>query len=74
MRTQPLHFEQVPVVLVKKIAKSQAIHSDPIYCPMCGETVELERCMVDERGAAVHSECYVANVLLADGIKRMSAS
>jgi hypothetical protein len=28
-------------------------------CALCNSPVELETCKIDERGSAVHEECYV---------------
>jgi hypothetical protein len=34
----------------------------PRTCWMCGKTVRLDDCSVDEQGRAVHKGCYVAKV------------
>ena len=34
-------------------------------CWICGKSVSLENCKIDEHGSAVHEECYVAKVALA---------
>jgi hypothetical protein len=31
-------------------------------CALCNRPVELETCKADERGSAVHEECYVRKV------------
>jgi hypothetical protein len=31
-------------------------------CALCNSPVELETCKVDERGSAVHEECYVRKI------------
>jgi hypothetical protein len=36
----------------------------PRMCWICGKTVELEDCKIDEHGLAVHEDCYVAKILL----------
>jgi hypothetical protein len=32
-------------------------------CPICNEHVELETARTDEKGKAVHEECYVTRIL-----------
>jgi hypothetical protein len=32
-------------------------------CPLCQEHVELETANSDERGRAVHEECYVTHII-----------
>lgn len=32
-------------------------------CPLCSEHVELETANTDERGKAVHEECYVSRII-----------
>jgi hypothetical protein len=34
-----------------------------ITCPVCGKTVQLETCKVDERGQALHPDCAVAHLV-----------
>jgi hypothetical protein len=34
------------------------------YCWICGNEVSLRDCTIDERGRAVHEECYIAQVKL----------
>ena len=34
-------------------------------CWICGRSISLESCKVDEHGNAVHEECYAAKVALA---------
>jgi hypothetical protein len=36
-------------------------------CVLCNRSVELETCKVDERGSAVHEECYVRKIRRAYG-------
>ena len=37
----------------------------PHFCWICGNTVDLETCKVDEHGMAVHGDCYLLKVALA---------
>ena len=37
----------------------------PHFCWICGNTVDLETCKVDEYGMAVHGECDFLRVALA---------
>jgi ribosome-binding protein aMBF1 (putative translation factor) len=37
-------------------------HSPSKVCWICGTTIALEDCKVDESGLAVHENCYVAKV------------
>ncbi len=32
-------------------------------CPFCTEKIELEKANTDEKGQAVHEDCYVAHIL-----------
>jgi hypothetical protein len=32
-------------------------------CPLCSEHVELESANTDDKGKAVHEECYVAHII-----------
>ncbi len=32
-------------------------------CPLCSEHIELETANTDEKGKAVHEECYVAHII-----------
>jgi hypothetical protein len=36
------------------------LHTSPRICWICGKTLGLERCKVDEYGMPVHNECYIA--------------
>lgn len=54
------HFEQVPLDVVKRIAKDGT--SGPVLCALCGYSVVLEKCKIDENGMAVHQDCYVRKV------------
>ena len=38
------------------------------FCWICGNTVDLENCKVDEHGMPVHGDCYFLKVALASGI------
>jgi hypothetical protein len=31
-------------------------------CPLCSEHIELESANTDEKGSAVHEDCYVAHI------------
>ncbi len=35
-------------------------------CWICGKSCPLEDCKIDERGRAVHQECYVIHVALKE--------
>jgi hypothetical protein len=35
------------------------------FCWICGNTVDLETCKVDEHGMPVHGDCYFLKVALA---------
>lgn len=37
----------------------------PQVCSICGKTVSLEPCMIDEHGLAVHEDCAVAKIFLS---------
>jgi hypothetical protein len=32
-------------------------------CPLCSEHIELEKANTDDKGRAVHEECYVAHII-----------
>lgn len=32
-------------------------------CPLCSEHIELESAYTDEKGRAVHEECYVSHLI-----------
>ncbi len=32
-------------------------------CPFCSEHIELEKAHTDDKGKAVHEECYVAHII-----------
>ena len=38
------------------------------FCWMCGKTVSLEECKLDEEGLPVHENCYVAKVATKEAI------
>jgi len=56
MRKSKTHFEQVPLELARKAA--EAVTSALISCAICGKPVVLEKCKIDEKGLAVHENCY----------------
>jgi hypothetical protein len=60
------HFEQVPLSVVKKIAREKALSSasNLVACVICGAPVELEHCKINENGRAVHEKCYVEKLAL----------
>ena len=33
-------------------------------CPICSEHIQLEAANTDDKGRAVHEECYVAQIIL----------
>lgn len=37
----------------------------PHCCWICGNEVDLKTCNIDERGMAVHEDCYFVKVALA---------
>lgn len=37
----------------------------PQTCWVCGESIRLEECKVDEHGLPVHERCYLAKVALS---------
>ena len=39
-------------------------------CWICGRSVSLESCKIDENGNAVHEECYATKVALAEVLPR----
>ena len=61
IRKVKTNFEQVPVAVVKRIARLE----DPepvghdVLCAICGSPVVLEHCKTDERGMPVHGNCYI---------------
>lgn len=55
-----IHFEQVPIEVVKKIAANPGVLSPA--CAICGEHVDFENSKTDEHGRAVHETCYVASL------------
>jgi ribosome-binding protein aMBF1 (putative translation factor) len=36
----------------------------PRSCWMCGRTIRLDDCKIDEHGMAVHEDCYVSRVMM----------
>lgn len=38
------------------------VEADSKACSICGKALNLEDCKVDERGVAVHENCYVAKI------------
>jgi len=56
-------FEQVPVALAKSVAFRES-HKHRLHhvvtCALCNQPVDIQECKTDERGSAVHEECYVA--------------
>jgi hypothetical protein len=59
-------FEQVPVALAKRVEFRESHKHRPhhvVTCTLCKRPVNLQECKTDERGMAVHEECYVANVV-----------
>ncbi len=66
MRKVRIHFEQIPVDVVKKIAAVD-LRVTPTYCWICGNAVRLEQCKIDAQGQAIHEKCYVAKLVLEKG-------
>jgi len=56
MRKSKTHFEQVPLELARRVAEKAA--PALISCAICGKGVVLEKCKIDEKGLAVHEDCY----------------
>jgi len=58
------YFEQVPLVIAKRVAyeEAQLWKGRLVTCAICGTPVELENCKIDEVGDAVHDKCYLAKV------------
>lgn len=59
-----IHFEQVPIEVVKKIVPADVhdSHTSSTACAICGERVDVGNSKTDERGRAVHEACYVARL------------
>ncbi len=54
------YFEQIPLNEAKKIAGG--LSARPVSCALCGKPVILEKCKIDEDGAAIHEACYFHRV------------
>lgn len=54
------YFEQIPLEVVKKVAKEDK--SNAILCAICVQPVDLKKCKIDEDGDAVHEDCYVTRL------------
>ena len=46
---------------------TNSVLSDRPQCPVCGLPVSLETSKADERGKAVHEDCYLLKINLHDG-------
>jgi hypothetical protein len=44
----------------------------PKWCWLCGCSVSLEDCKIDERGFPVHEKCYAAKVVLASRMREQA--
>ncbi len=44
---------------LEELEEKDQTHHDPA-CAICGQPCKLEECVTDERGRAVHKECYRA--------------
>ena len=43
---------------------NEGIATNPLrICWICGKTISLEQCKIDESGLPVHGECYVAKIM-----------
>jgi hypothetical protein len=51
---------------------STTIHTTA--CWICGKEVSLRNCKVDERGRAVHEECYIARTKLEAESKKTASN
>lgn len=61
MPKRKMNFEILPVrVAMARIQRAQKGVTSAVCCAVCGEAVPLEYSKTDERGKAVHEECYVA--------------
>jgi hypothetical protein len=40
----------------------------PMTCWMCGRSIRLEECKIDEHGFSVHEDCYAATVCSAQQV------
>jgi hypothetical protein len=69
MRKPKTRFGQVPLDLVRKVAKEEpgSSPSPGVVCAICGNPVDLECCKIDEDGDAVHDKCYLAKMSLVKG-------
>jgi len=56
MRKSKTHFKHVPLDLVKRAV--EAATPALISCAICAKPVVLEKCKIDEKGLAVHEDCY----------------
>jgi len=64
MGKKQMHFEQIPVEIVKKITagNSREVSGAAAACAICGQHVGVENSNTDEHGRAVHEACYVARL------------
>lgn len=46
--------------------------TEPYFCWICGNVVNLETCKTDEHGVAVHEDCYMARIALAHESVKLS--
>lgn len=53
------HFEQISLETVKQMIATNASLSTQAQCTICGDQVQFEDSKTDERGRAVHENCYV---------------
>lgn len=59
------YFEQVPLELAKQVSLQEGAGVSgrrPVACAICGVSIELEHCKINEDGEAVHDNCYFAKV------------
>jgi hypothetical protein len=72
MRKPATYFEQIPVQRVKEIVATPANQgiesllpgrvSHALQCRICRKPVPVETAKTDDRGQAVHEECYILSV------------
>ena len=56
------------------LSAAQEPSTQAVVCGICGKTVGLEKCKVDEAGVAVHARCYFEKVSAQNGAKNLNAA
>ncbi len=57
-----LFVRQELVSLLDEKGQRLSQHIPLVMCWLCGKPLPLENCKTDERGRAVHEECYTAKI------------